>query len=95
MNKEELISKLEQIEEQARLTLSEFPRSLTRERQRMIIGLAGYLRTELQQKPPRPPVANQAYDPEATQPLDVEVYTRRASTLDSPAGSVSVRESGS
>ena len=44
MNKEELIAKLLQIEEQAQLTLEEFPKNLTRERQRMIIALARYLR---------------------------------------------------
>jgi len=30
MNEDELVSKLEQIEEQARLTLEEFPKRLTR-----------------------------------------------------------------
>jgi len=47
MNQEELISKLDQIEEQAQLTLEEFPKNLTRERQRMIIALAKYIRSEL------------------------------------------------
>ncbi len=56
MNQEELISKLDQIEEQARLTLEEFPKNLTRERQRMIIALAKYIRSELADR---------------TQPLDV------------------------
>ena len=46
MNQEELIRKLTQIEEQAQLTLEEFPKSLTKERQRMIIALARYIRTE-------------------------------------------------
>lgn len=41
---EELLSKLELIEEQARLTLDEFPRHLTKERQRMIISLAKNIR---------------------------------------------------
>lgn len=50
MNEEELISKLDQIEEQARLTLEEFPKNLTRERQRMIIALAKYIRAELQER---------------------------------------------
>ena len=50
MNEDELISKVEQIEEQARLTLQEFPKSLTRERQRMIIALAKYIRAELQER---------------------------------------------
>ena len=50
MNEDELVSKLEQIEEQARLTLEEFPKNLTRERQRMIIALAKYIRAELQDR---------------------------------------------
>jgi hypothetical protein len=41
---EELLSKLELIEEQARLTLEEFPRHLTKERQRMIISLSKHIR---------------------------------------------------
>ena len=51
MNQEELISKLDQIEEQAQLTLEEFPRNLTRERQRMIIALAKYIRSEFAERP--------------------------------------------
>lgn len=54
MNEDELISKLEQIEEQARLTLEEFPKNLTRERQRMIIALAKYIRSELSDRTLRP-----------------------------------------
>jgi hypothetical protein len=46
LDKEELITKLRQIEEQAQLTLDEFPKTLTKERQRMIIALARYIRTE-------------------------------------------------
>jgi hypothetical protein len=41
---EELLSKLELIEEQARFTLDEFPRHLAKERQRMIISLAKNIR---------------------------------------------------
>ena len=96
MNHEELMSKLEQIEEQAKLTLSEFPKSLTKERQRMIIGLARYLRTELEHKPTQPlQAAKQAYDPEATRPLDSKLVYTQASTLDSPAASITVRKSES
>jgi hypothetical protein len=40
------VAKLEQIQQQAQLTLDEFP-SLTRERLRMIIALARQLRAEL------------------------------------------------
>lgn len=47
MNFEELLTKLAQIEEQANLTLADFPKTLTRERLRMIIALARYLRTEV------------------------------------------------
>jgi hypothetical protein len=46
MDLEEFQQKLEQIEEQAQLTLAEFPKTLTKERQRMIIALVRYLRTE-------------------------------------------------
>jgi regulator of replication initiation timing len=46
MDKDALIKKLEQIEEQARLTLEEFP-NLTRERQRMIMALTRFLRAEV------------------------------------------------
>jgi len=52
MNEEELISKLRQIEEQARLTLEEFPKNLTRERQRMIIALARYIRADIEDRTP-------------------------------------------
>lgn len=47
MERDELLSKLELIEEQARLTLDEYPQHLTRERQRMIIALIKQLRWEL------------------------------------------------
>lgn len=56
METEELLSKLELIEEQARLTLEEFPRHLTKERQRMIISLAKNLRW----------LINESANPEAT-----------------------------
>ena len=52
MDAEEFIQKLGQIEEQAQLTLAEFPKTLTKERQRMIIALARYLRTEAQKGSP-------------------------------------------
>lgn len=50
MNEEELVSKLKQIEEQAKLTLEEFPKTLTRERQRMIIALAKYIRADIEDR---------------------------------------------
>lgn len=47
MKPSDWVAKLEQIQEQAQLTLDEYPRSLTRERLRMIIALARQLRAEL------------------------------------------------
>ena len=57
MEHDEFIQKLDQIEEQAQLTLAEFPKTLTKERQRMIIALVRYIRAETQKhgalgKPP-------------------------------------------
>ena len=46
MDLEEFQQKLDQIEEQAQLTLAEFPKTLTKERQRMIIALVRYIRSE-------------------------------------------------
>jgi hypothetical protein len=46
MELDELNQKLDQIEEQAQLTLAEFPKTLTKERQRMIIALVRYIRAE-------------------------------------------------
>ena len=59
MESEELLSKLELIEEQARLTLDEHPLHLTKERQRMIISLSKHIRWLL----------TEASDTEATIPL--------------------------
>ena len=47
MKLEELITKLEQIEQQASLTLDEYPHGLTVERQRLIIALAKQLQSHL------------------------------------------------
>jgi hypothetical protein len=46
MDSDEFNQKLDQIEEQAQLTLAEFPKTLTKERQRMIIALVRYIRAE-------------------------------------------------
>jgi len=46
MDQGEFLQKLGQIEEQAKLTLAEFPKTLTKERQRMIIALVRYIRSE-------------------------------------------------
>jgi hypothetical protein len=48
MKPEDLIAKLEQIEEQASRTMEEYPRGLTLERQRLILGLARQMRRHLQ-----------------------------------------------
>jgi hypothetical protein len=53
----ELISKLDQIEEHARLTLYDFPADLAKERQRMIISLVRFIRTEFELAGHRPSVA--------------------------------------
>jgi hypothetical protein len=57
---EELLSKLDLIEEQARLTLDEYPQHLAKERQRMIIALVKHIRWGLADGAP------QALDPEST-----------------------------
>ena len=44
MELKELLSKLDLIEEHARHTLDEFPKHLTKERQRMIIALVHQIR---------------------------------------------------
>ena len=44
MQTEELLSKLDQIEEHAKYTLEEFPQHLTKERQQMIIALVKQVR---------------------------------------------------
>ena len=50
MDLEEFQQKLDQIEEQAQLTLAEFPKTLTKERQRMIIALVRYIRAEAERR---------------------------------------------
>ena len=50
MDIDEFNQKLDQIEEQAQLTLAEFPKTLTKERQRMIIALVRYLRAEAERR---------------------------------------------
>ena len=44
---EELLAKLQQIEQQAALTLNEYPHGLTVERQRLIVGLAKQMQAHL------------------------------------------------
>ncbi len=57
MDNEELLSKLELIEEQARLTLEEYPQHLAKERQRMIIALAKHMRWLVADSSPQDPEA--------------------------------------
>ena len=45
--KDEILAKLEQIQEQAQLTLDELPLRLAKDRLRLIIGLARYLSTTI------------------------------------------------
>jgi hypothetical protein len=48
MTDQDLLAKLEQIEEHARLTLADYPsRDLVRERQRMIIALTRFIRSNM------------------------------------------------
>jgi hypothetical protein len=46
--KKEILGKLEQIQEQAQLTLDELPLRLAKDRLRLIIGLARYLSTAVE-----------------------------------------------
>ena len=59
MDQDEFNQKLDQIEEQAQLTLAEFPKTLTKERQRMIIALVRYIRTEAGRAAPIAPAASE------------------------------------
>ena len=65
METEELLSKLDMIEEQAKHTLEEFPQ-LTKERQRMIIALAKHIRWMVTENS-----ATALLDPEATVPAPI------------------------
>jgi predicted outer membrane protein len=56
MNHHNLLAKLNQIVEQAQLTLQD-PKSLTSERQKMIIALARFVSTEMSHPSPAPPDA--------------------------------------
>jgi hypothetical protein len=65
METEELLSKLDMIEEQAKHTLEEFPQHLTKERQRMIIAMVKHIRLMVTETPAG------VVDPEATVPAPV------------------------
>ena len=56
MNQRNLLAKLNQIVEQAQLTLQD-PKGLTSERQKMIIALARFVSTEMSNPTPTPPDA--------------------------------------
>ena len=56
MNQQNLLAKLNQIVEQAQLTLQD-PKSLTAERQKMIIALARFVSTEMTYTSAAPPEA--------------------------------------
>ena len=51
VDQEELLNKLGQIEEQANYTLAEYPKTLTKERLRMIVALVRYLKTDVSRSP--------------------------------------------
>jgi hypothetical protein len=54
VQRDELLSKLDLIEEQARMTLNEFPQHLAKERQRMIIALIKHIRLGIADTPGAP-----------------------------------------
>lgn len=66
MDENELKAKLTQIEEQAQLTLAEFPKQLTKERQRMIVALVRYLRSDIEMNGVRSAAEPLELDPERT-----------------------------
>jgi hypothetical protein len=65
--KQEILTKLEQIQEQAQLTLDELPLRLAKDRLRLIIGLARYLSTTVEMN--REGFPSAAAEADATQPL--------------------------
>ena len=66
MKLEELLGKLEQIEQQAALTLQEYPNGLTLERQRLILAIAKQVQAHLRDQMREGPRA--ALSEEGTQP---------------------------
>jgi len=47
-SEQEIISKLRQIEEQARFAIADFPRCTAKDRLRLILGIAGHLALKLE-----------------------------------------------
>jgi hypothetical protein len=63
VTRDELLSKLGQIQEQAQMTLDELPMRLAKDRLRLIIGLTKYLATAVSMSPlDPPPIENPAPD---------------------------------
>ena len=77
MRLEELIGKLEQIEQQASLTLREYPDGLTLERQRLILAIAKQVQSHL-----RDQLHNGAREPLGEQPLVEASPPRRLRSVD-------------
>lgn len=75
MRLEELLTKLQQIEQQAALTLDEYPQGLTVERQRLIIGLAKQMQSHLRDQVrhgERQPAQNDPSEAASVRELPVE-----------------------
>ena len=68
--KKEILAKLEQIQDQAQLTLDELPLRLAKDRLRLIIGLARYLQTavDLNWEEASPAAAGDDERPQAARP---------------------------
>ena len=64
VTKDELLSKLAQIQEQAQMTLDELPMRLAKDRLRLIIGLAKYLTTAVNMSPLDPPPGSENSAPD-------------------------------
>jgi hypothetical protein len=95
MTLEQLISKLEQIEQQAQFTIREYPGTLALDRQRLIIGLARQLQIQIQDQlrgGARDPLANAAVDEPVrqsatgTQPIDAVSHKRQKVLARAPVG---------
>jgi hypothetical protein len=73
--KKEILAKLEQIQDQAQLTLDELPLRLAKDRLRLIIGLARYLQTAVDLaadqygEEPSPAAAGDGEPPQAARPV--------------------------
>ena len=95
MTLEQLISKLEQIEQQAHFTIREYPGTLALDRQRLIVGLARQLQIQIQDQlrgGARDPLASvPAAEPErqsatGTAPIDGVSHKKQKVAARVPAG---------